>query len=79
VSQASAVLDRWPPAGGALLGLLAVAEVAADGDGSPTDLPAVLLLVVGSTVPLAAARRHLPAAAATITAATLLTLATVPP
>jgi signal transduction histidine kinase len=76
VSQASAVLDRWPPAGGALLGLLAVAEVAADGDGSPAALPAVLLLAVGSTVPLAAARRHLPAAAATITAATLLTLAT---
>jgi signal transduction histidine kinase len=76
VSQASAVLDRWPPAGGALLGLLAVAEVAADGDGSSADLPAVLLLAVGSTVPLAAARRHLPAAAATITAATLLTLAT---
>ncbi|HEV2871781.1 MAG TPA: sensor histidine kinase [Actinomycetota bacterium] len=55
--------------------MLAVAEVAAD-DGSPADLPAVLLLAVGSTVPLAAARRHLPAVAATITAATLLTLAT---
>src|ERR671912_2404298 len=42
VSQASAVLDRWPPAGGALLGLLAVAEVAA-GDGPPANLPAGLL------------------------------------
>src|ERR671913_206808 len=76
VSQAGAVLDRWPPAGGALLGLLAVAEVAPAGAASPAALPAVLLLAVGSTVRLAAARRHLPAAAATITAATLLTLAT---
>jgi signal transduction histidine kinase len=74
VSQASAVLERWPPAGGALLGLLAVAEVAAS-DGSPANLPAVLLLAVGTTVPLAIAGRYLPAAAATITAATVLTLA----
>src|SRR5918994_845262 len=56
VSQASAVLERWPPAGGALLGLLAVAEVAAR-DGAPANLPAVLLLAVGTTVPLAIAGR----------------------
>jgi signal transduction histidine kinase len=87
VSQASALIDRvavaarrvtgapqWPPAAGALLGLLAIGEVLVRGEG--LDHPVVpLLLAVGTTVPLALARGDVLAAAVTITSATFLTIA----
>jgi signal transduction histidine kinase len=88
VSQASVKLDRvasgwrrvagapwWPPAAAAVLAPLALAEVVAGGGDGAADLPTGLLLALGTTAPLALARSHPPAAAATVTAATLLTLA----
>jgi signal transduction histidine kinase len=86
VSQTTALLHRvtgayrrvtgapeWPLAAGAFLGLLAMTEAVAGGDDT-ADLPTALLLGLGTTVPLAFARSNVLAAAATITAATSLTL-----
>jgi signal transduction histidine kinase len=70
----AAAAHSWPAAAAAVAGLLALAEVVARGDAT-TDLPTALLLALGTTAPLALARSHPPAAAATVTAATLLTLA----
>ncbi len=59
----------WPLAAGVLLGLLAVVEIAARGGHAGAELPVVVLLSQFSTVPLAFARSHLPAAAAAVTVA----------
>jgi signal transduction histidine kinase len=59
---------------GALLGLAAIVEVAVGADLAPVDTYTALLLALGSTVPVAAIRRHHLVAAASVTAAMLLSL-----
>jgi len=66
---------EWPLVTGALLGLLAMVEVVLRGD-DRADMSTALLLSLGATAPVAVARSHVVAAAATSTAATVLALAT---
>lgn len=63
---------EWPLTAGVLLGVLAVLEAAFRADDSGAALPTSMLLGLASTLPLAAARRHVLTAAASITGATFL-------
>jgi signal transduction histidine kinase len=64
----------WPAVAGAVLGLVALIEVALRAEETGVNLVTAMLLGLGATVPLALARTQVVAAAVTLAAATVLTL-----